>query len=63
MNNFLTAYIELNKIPGESISDSHVLSFFISCITDPYFHMAVQIKRNDYVSLINDFIAVRKQEI
>ena len=63
INNLLTAYRKVNKTPGESISDSHVLFIFLSGFTYPDFDIIVQIQRNSYGLLIYAVIVVRKQEI
>eukprot|EP00957_Ditylum_brightwellii_P106253 8105840-Ditylum_brightwellii.AAC.3 len=34
INDFLTAYRELNEIPDEVLSDSHLLSLFLKGIKD-----------------------------
>ena len=62
INNFLTAYRELNNIPGESISDSHALSMFLHGITDPDFSTFVQIQRNKNEGLEEAVLALRKED-
>ena len=61
-NIFLTTYGQLKKIPGEFISDSHVLLLFLSGITYPYFQMTIQIQQNNGISIMDAVIATRKQE-
>jgi hypothetical protein len=62
INNFLTAYRDLNNIPGESISDSHVLSMFLHGIIDPNFATLVQIQRNKNEGLEEAALASRKED-
>eukprot|EP00957_Ditylum_brightwellii_P059031 4477292-Ditylum_brightwellii.AAC.1 len=62
INQFLTAYRELNNIPGESISENHVLSIFLKGIANPNYATFVQIKRNKGGELNNTAIALRKEE-
>eukprot|EP00957_Ditylum_brightwellii_P009180 694796-Ditylum_brightwellii.AAC.1 len=62
INNFLTAYRELNNIPGELISDSHTLSMFLHGISDPDFAMFVQIQRKKNEGLEEAVLALRKED-
>eukprot|EP00957_Ditylum_brightwellii_P196770 14991593-Ditylum_brightwellii.AAC.1 len=62
INNFLTAYRELNIIPGESISDSHALLMFLYSITDLSFATFVQIERNKNEGLEEAVLVQRKDD-
>eukprot|EP00957_Ditylum_brightwellii_P080986 6160144-Ditylum_brightwellii.AAC.1 len=63
INNFLTVYRELNKIPGKSLSDSHTLSLFLKGIKDTDYKMFVEIQRNKTEEgLMNAIVVLRKKE-
>ena len=62
INNFLTWYRDLCKIPGEGISDSHAISMFLSNITDPAYATFVQIQKANMCDLKTAVIAIRKHE-
>ena len=61
INNFLTAYIQL-KPPGKSISDSNVLSLFLSGIIDPDFQITVRINQNNDGNLMDAVINEREKK-
>ena len=62
INNFLTWYRDLCKIPGEGISDSHAISMFLSNITDPAYSTFVQIQKANMCDLKTAVVAIRKHE-
>ena len=62
INNFLTWYRDLCKIPGEGISDSHAISMFLSNITDPAYSTFVQIQKAQVTDLKTAVVAIRKHE-
>ena len=62
INNFLTWYRDLCKIPGEGISDSHAISMFLSNITDPAYATFVQIQKANMCDLKTAVVAIRKHE-
>ena len=60
---FVSAYRELNKIPGKSILVIHVLSLFIGGIIDPDFQISVQVQRNNDGLLMDAAIVVREHKM
>ena len=63
INNVLTSFWELNKIPEEFISESHALFLFLRDIKDPDFDRIVEIIKNkDDDDLIQSVVYISKQE-
>ena len=63
INNFLTSFRELNRIPGEDISESNTLYLVLWGIYDPDFQIILEIQRNKYNNtLMQSVITIRKQE-
>ena len=58
----LTAYQELNNIPGKSLSDNHALSIFLKGIADPDYEKNAQIKRNKSGGLDDTTVTLRKKK-
>ena len=46
INNFLTSFQELDKIPEGAISEIYALYLFLMGINDPYFEMTVETQNN-----------------
>ena len=63
INNFLTLFQELKKIPGEAISESHGLSLFLRGVKDLDFEMTVEIQRNKYDNtlMMSDFYSKTRE--
>ena len=59
----MASFISLNKIPGESISESYALYFFLVEIKDPYFEMKVEIQNSkDDNTFIQSVTSIQKQD-
>eukprot|EP00957_Ditylum_brightwellii_P081814 6224485-Ditylum_brightwellii.AAC.1 len=62
INKFLTSYRELNKIPGEPLSDSHALSMFLKGIKDTDYKTFIKMQRNKSEEGLMDAIVVLRKE-
>ena len=62
VNKFLTWYRDLEKIPGEGYSTSHVIWLLLKNITDPDYQTTVAFLRNTNADLNECITAVRKHE-
>ena len=62
INNYLTWYRDLEKIPGEGMSKSHAVSLFLRNITDPDYDTTVKILKNGRPSLEEAVNSIRKFE-
>eukprot|EP00957_Ditylum_brightwellii_P180051 13715872-Ditylum_brightwellii.AAC.1 len=63
INNFLTLYRELNKIPCKALSDSYALSMFLKEIKGTDYEAVVKMQRNkSEEGLMDAIVALRKKE-
>lgn len=63
VNKFSAWYRDLEKIPGESYSKSHVVFLFLKNITDPDYATTVEIARGNKTITLDDCITrIRKKE-
>ena len=62
INKFLTWYQDLQKIPGESLSDSFAIQLFLKNIEDPEYEITVRYLRNSSATLKNCVTTLRKDE-
>ena len=62
INKFLSWYQDLQKIPGESLSDSFAIQLFLKNIKDPEYEITVRYLRNSSATLKNCVTTLQNDE-